>query len=169
MQENGLVASYLLDGKGGGETLDWSRIAAWQPDDGVLWVHLDRDSQRSRQWLQDESGLEPLIVESLLAAVYVDGGFARANEIVRDHWAEMIHERAGRPGQRDFKTRLQETLVAAGRTIEYAVTETGPQHAKQFEATVSSSGELLASGSGTSKKRAEQDAAQKALERLHET
>lgn len=80
MQENGLVASYLLDGKGGGETLDWSRIAAWQPDDGVLWVHLDRDSQHSRQWLQDESGLEPLIVESLLAestrprCVQVGGG-----------------------------------------------------------------------------------------------
>lgn len=108
------------------------------------------------------------VVESLLAAVYVDASFARANQIVRDHWAEMIHERAGRPGQRDFKTRLQETLVAAGRTIEYAVTETGPQHAKQFAATVSSSGELLASGSGTSKKRAEQDAARKALERLKE-
>ena len=105
-------------------------------------------------------------VESLLAAVYLDAGFARANQIVRDHWAPMIRERAGEPGQRDFKTRLQETLVAEGRTIEYTVTETGPQHAKQFAATASSSGEDLASGSGTSKKRAEQDAARRALEVL---
>ena len=106
------------------------------------------------------------VVESLLATVYLDAGFARANHIVRDHWAPMIHERAGEPGQRDFKTRLQETLVAEGRTIEYTVTETGPQHAKQFAATASSSGEDLASGSGTSKKRAEQDAARRALEVL---
>lgn len=103
------------------------------------------------------------VVESLLAAVYIDAGLRRANQIVRDHWAPMIHERAGTPGQRDFKTRLQERLVAAGRTIEYTVTETGPQHARHFAATVSSSGEDLASGTGTSKKRAEQDAAQKAL------
>ena len=106
------------------------------------------------------------VVESLLAAVYLDAGFARANQIVRDHWAPMIRERAGESGQRDFKTRLQETLVAEGRTIEYTVTETGPQHAKQFAATASSSGEDLASGSGTSKKRAEQDAARRALEVL---
>lgn len=67
MQENGLVASYQLDGRGGGEELDWERIADWQPDHGVLWVHLDRDSPDSRRWLEDFSGLEPLIVESLLA------------------------------------------------------------------------------------------------------
>lgn len=106
------------------------------------------------------------VVESLLATVFLDAGFSRVNQIVRDHWAPMIHERAGTPGQLDFKTRLQERLVAAGRTIEYTVTETGPQHAKHFAATVRSSGEDLASGSGTSKKRAEQDAARRALEVL---
>lgn len=106
------------------------------------------------------------VVESLLATVLLDAGFGRANQIVRDHWGPMIRERAGEPGQRDSKTRLQEALVAEGRTIEYLVTETGPQHAKHFAATVRSSGENLASGSGTSKKRAEQDAARKALELL---
>ena len=106
------------------------------------------------------------VVESLLATVFLDAGFARAHRIVRDHWGPMIRERAGEPGQRDFKTRLQETLVAEGRTIEYTVTETGPQHAKHFAATARSSGEDLANGSGTSKKRAEQDAARRALELL---
>ena len=97
------------------------------------------------------------------------GGFTRANQIVRDHWGPMIRVRSGEPGQRDFKTRLQETLVAEGRTIEYTVTETGPQHAKHFAAIARSSGEDLASGSGTSKKRAEQDAARRALEVLDGT
>ena len=67
MQENGLVASYQLDGEGGGEKLDWEGITGWQPDHGALWVHLDRDSPDSRRWLHEQSGLDPLVVESLLA------------------------------------------------------------------------------------------------------
>ncbi|MCW9079366.1 MAG: zinc transporter ZntB [Gammaproteobacteria bacterium] len=80
MQESGLISSYLLDGQGGGESFDWDRIAAWQPDHGVLWVHLDRDSPDSRRWLQDQSGLDPLVAESLIAestrprCVQVGGG-----------------------------------------------------------------------------------------------
>ena len=80
MQQNGLVASYRLNGRGGGEQLDWEGIANWRPDHGVLWVHLDRDASDSRRWLQDQSGLDPLIVESLLAestrprCVQVNGG-----------------------------------------------------------------------------------------------
>lgn len=106
------------------------------------------------------------VVESLLATVFLEGGFRPTDAIVHSHWGPMIRAQSGTPGQRDFKTRLQETLVADGRTIEYTVTETGPQHAKQFEATVRSSGENLATGSGTSKKRAEQAAARRALEQL---
>jgi len=106
------------------------------------------------------------VVESLLAAVYLDAGIERVEQIVHRHWAPMIAERAGTPGGRDHKTRLQEVLVADGRDVDYAVTETGPQHARQFTATVRSSGEDLAIGTGTSKKRAEQDAAKFALERL---
>ena len=67
MQQSGLVAAYRLDGSGGGEELDWDRVAAWRPDQGVLWVHLDVNSPDSRRWLEERSGLEPLIVESLLA------------------------------------------------------------------------------------------------------
>lgn len=118
---------------------------------------------RGKQSIQSD------VVESILATVFLDAGFFRAKEIVRAHWAPMIRERAGRPGQRDFKTTLQETLVATGQTIDYTVTETGPQHAKQFTATALSSGKSLATGSGTSKKRAEQDAARRALELLNGT
>jgi len=80
MQESGLIVSYLLDGLGGGESFDWDRIATWQPDHGVLWVHLDRDSPDCRRWLQNESGLDSLVAESLLAestrprCVQVGGG-----------------------------------------------------------------------------------------------
>jgi len=115
---------------------------------------------------RDKNSILSDVVESLLAAVYLDAGIERVERIVHRHWAPMIAERAGIPGGRDYKTRLQEVLVADGRDVEYAVTETGPQHARQFTATVRSSGDDLATGTGTSKKRAEQDAARLALEGL---
>ncbi|MEA2009771.1 MAG: ribonuclease III [Actinomycetota bacterium] len=117
---------------------------------------------------RDKNSILSDVVESLLAAVYLDAGIERVEQIVLEHWAPMITQRAGTPGGRDHKTRLQEVLVAAGRDVEYIVTETGPQHARQFTATVRSDGNDLATGTGTSKKRAEQDAARKALDGLTE-
>jgi ribonuclease-3 len=113
---------------------------------------------------RDKNSILSDVVESLLAAVYLDAGIERVEQIVLEYWAPMIAERAGTPGGRDHKTRLQEVLVADGRDVEYSVTETGPQHARRFTAIVLSSGVDLATGTGTSKKRAEQEAARKALE-----
>ena len=115
---------------------------------------------------RDKHSILSDVVESLLAAIFLDAGFDRAEQIVRDHWAAMIDERAWAPGRRDYKTRLQELLVASGRTVAYEVADEGPQHAKQFTATVQASGETLATGTGTSKKRSEQEAARQALEVL---
>ena len=115
---------------------------------------------------RDKRSILSDVVESLIAVVFLDAGFDRAEQIVRDHWGPMMRERAGAPGDRDYKTRLQELLVAAGRTVRYDVVEDGPQHAKHFTATVHSSGEALATGDGTSKKRAEQEAARQAIEAL---
>ena len=67
MQETGLVASYLLDGKGGGRPFDWEDIGAWHAEDGLLWVHLHHSSADSREWLENQSGLDPLVVEAMLA------------------------------------------------------------------------------------------------------
>lgn len=105
------------------------------------------------------------VVESLLGAVFLEAGLEHVEQIVHAHWAPTIRERAGAPGGGDYKTRLQESLAADGKTVTYAVVEAGPQHAKEFTATVYVSGERLATGIGTSKKRAEQAAARRALER----
>ena len=115
---------------------------------------------------RDKHSILSDVVESLLAAVFLDAGFERAEQIVSEHWAAMIDERAIAPGHRDYKTRLQELLVASGRTVAYDVSDEGPQHAKRFTATVHVSGEKLATGIGTSKKRAEQAAAREALTAL---
>lgn len=67
MNETGLVLSYLLDGKGGGKRLDWEEIRAWEAEQGLLWVHLNRDSADSREWLQHQSGVDSLVAEAMLA------------------------------------------------------------------------------------------------------
>ena len=64
---DGLICAYLLDGNGGGKSLDWVGVRAWTPGDGLLWVHLDRLSEIARGWLLDESGISPVEGESLLA------------------------------------------------------------------------------------------------------
>jgi ribonuclease-3 len=102
-------------------------------------------------------------LEALIGAVYLDGGFAEARRVVMAHWAELIAERAEAPGGRDYKTRLQEILAKDGSVPEYRVVGSGPDHARRYAATVLVSGATRGRGVGTSKKRAEQAAARRAL------
>jgi ribonuclease-3 len=105
-------------------------------------------------------------LEALLGAVYLDGGIDAVRRVVLAHWEPLIAAQIGAPGERDYKTRLQEALAQQGRTPTYAAEGEGPEHARVFFATVSVGGRVLGLGTGTSKKRAEQAAARHALEAL---
>ena len=61
-----LVYGYLFDGKGGGSIVDWRAIDAWNPAQGVLWIHLNAGSEEVKSWLINKSGLSLLTCESLL-------------------------------------------------------------------------------------------------------
>jgi zinc transporter len=63
---SGLLHAYLLDGHGGARTLDWAGVAAWSPDDGVLWLGLDYSVADAARWLTEASQLDPLIRDALL-------------------------------------------------------------------------------------------------------
>ncbi|MDX1449901.1 MAG: ribonuclease III, partial [Acidimicrobiia bacterium] len=102
-------------------------------------------------------------MESVLCAVYLDGGLEVARRVILDHWADLIKAKAQSPGRRDFKTRLQEHLAAKGLRPEYSVTDEGPDHDKVFSAEVSVEGVVLGSGTGKSKKEAQQEAARRAI------
>lgn len=115
---------------------------------------------------KDKDSIISDVVEALLGVVYLESGLAAAEEIIGRHWGPIIDERASAPGDRDYKTRLQEVLVASGRDVDYLISDTGPQHAKEFTAIVVSGGKELATGTGSSKKRAEQEAARLAIEHL---
>lgn len=102
--------------------------------------------------------------EAVVAAVYLDGGFQAAFELVRRLFVPRFTH-IEEPGSADYKTRLQERAQALRReTPRYVViSETGPDHDKTFEVTVSVGGKEYARADGKSKKEAEQRAACRAL------
>jgi ribonuclease-3 len=105
--------------------------------------------------------------EALLAAVYLDGGFVAADEMVERLLAQRI-ETVEFKGFYDFKTRLQETAQARLKAAPtYRVEqEIGPDHDKRFVVSVTLGGEEWARAVGKSKKEAEQMAAAEAHFRL---
>jgi ribonuclease-3 len=109
------------------------------------------------------------VYEAVVGAVYLDGGLPPAREFVTRTLLlpamEVFGERLGRG---DCKSELQELLQKNGWPMaQYSVVrQTGPDHRKTFEVEVSVFGGLRAAGSGSSKKEAEQGAAQQALEQL---
>lgn len=105
-------------------------------------------------------------VEAVLAAVFIDGGFAAAKDMV-DRFI-LSRAAAVESGSADYKTRLQEYLQREGtQEITYRMAgESGPDHQKTFTAEVCLNGKVLGSGDGHSKKEAEQAAARSAIEAL---
>ena len=101
-------------------------------------------------------------MEAVLAAVYLDGGMDAARDVVERCWPG--EDEVSRPMQ-DSKGQLQEVLQKnGGETPTYRIIgESGPPHAPVFEAAVYRGDELLATGTGKTKKQAEQAAAVKAL------
>jgi len=106
--------------------------------------------------------------EALCAAVYLDGGFGKAFEMIRKHLQETLRNLSLDLIEQDYKTKLQELVQAQGqKPPRYRlISESGPDHNKTFEIEVLISQKPIAQGSGKSKKEAEQNAAQRALEIL---
>jgi ribonuclease-3 len=105
--------------------------------------------------------------EALLGAIYIDKGWEAAEAAVMRWFGPRIEEAAAGPGGQDYKTRLQEVCARRFDQLpRYAVTDEGPDHAKEFEATVWIAGHSYGHGRGRSKKQAEQAAARLAWTRL---
>ena len=105
------------------------------------------------------------VCEAVIGAVFLDGGHDAATEAVRRAWTTRLHQPT-RP-LRDPKTALQEWAQSLGRPAPlYAQTErTGPDHAPRFTLTVTVEGYPDAIGTGSSKRAAEQAAAETFLDR----
>lgn len=106
-------------------------------------------------------------MEAVIGAVYLDGGWEAAYELVMHLLGDRIAEAAAGPGGQDFKTRLQELAARHFDQLpRYDVVDEGPDHAKRFFATVHLGGRPRGHGEGRSKKQAEQAAARTAWEAL---
>jgi zinc transporter len=66
-ERGGLIFAYVLDGNGGGRIIDWDQLKQWSPEQGALWLHLDYESEKVQKWLNEESGLNSISCEALLA------------------------------------------------------------------------------------------------------
>ena len=108
-------------------------------------------------------------LEAVLGAIYLDRGLDAARDlIVRVFRPRMIAYVRGE-GERDYKTILQEMASSEMHALpDYRITERGPDHEKEFTATVHLAGQEWGSGIGHSKKEAEQQAAHEAYLRLTE-
>lgn len=105
-------------------------------------------------------------VESVIAACFLDGGMEPARSFINTFVLTEVPIKKLRNA--DYKTALQELVQQKkNQTLSYTlVGEAGPDHDKQFAVQVSLNGRVVGQGTGTSKKRAEQDAAKSAIAAL---
>ncbi len=119
---------------------------------------------------RDKASILADALEALLGAVYLDRGLAVATELIeRLFRPRMTAHARGEGDHRDYKTILQELASQRLRALpEYRITERGPDHQKEFTATVFLAGRPCGTGTGRSKKEAEQQAAYEAWQGLSE-
>jgi ribonuclease-3 len=108
------------------------------------------------------------LFEAILGAIYLDGGIRPAREFVIRHFQHEILQTIENPAE-NWKAKLQDYSQRKFREIPiYKITDIeGPDHQKTFHVTVFVGGEPLGKGLGSSKKKAEQLAAQKALAKIY--
>jgi len=114
-------------------------------------------------------------MEAVIGAIYLDAGLEAARalihaRVIQPIIANLREQLDARGGMGDFKSVLQELLQARKQgQPDYRITaETGPDHRKRFHVEVRIAGSVLAEGEGRTRKHAEQDAARRAVDKLHE-
>lgn len=116
---------------------------------------------------RDKASILADALEAVFGAVYLDHGLDVARGLIERLFRPRLEAYVRGEGERDYKTILQELASQELRSMpEYRLDEQGPDHEKEFTATVFLAGEPLGTGTGRSKKEAEQQAAREAFERL---
>jgi ribonuclease III len=117
---------------------------------------------------RDKDSLLADALEALIAALYLDAGKDAAETFILRFFEDVIKRTCASRTSLDYKTVLQERCQERLKQLpEYrVVSETGPDHQKQFDVELLVKGQLYGRGTGRSKKEAEQKAAKEALEKL---
>ncbi len=105
------------------------------------------------------------VTESLIGAIYLDKGMETARAFILQYFMPSLDKIMSTKSHISSKTRFQEQAQSIeNQTPNYKlIEEAGPDHNKNFQMAVYLNEQLIATGSGSSKQKAEQDAARKAL------
>jgi ribonuclease-3 len=105
------------------------------------------------------------LLEAVFGALFLQHGFPPIEQAIVDAFSDRIEYAL--TSHVDHKTELQEVLARTGKQVSYVVLAAeGPAHDRHFTCAALVDGEQLGTGSGSTKKAAEQEAARGALERL---
>lgn len=128
------------------------------------FLRMDRGEEANRG--RDRDSILADAFEAITGAVYLDGGMAACQELVRRLFEPDLKQLQAQPEDQNPKGRLQERLQSINREAPtYHVLETsGPDHERSFVVEVKWNGRVLGRGAGRSKKEAETAAAQRAWE-----
>ncbi|MEE8414645.1 MAG: ribonuclease III [Desulfobacterales bacterium] len=129
------------------------------------YIQFGKGEIRSNGW--EKNSILADTFEAIIAAVYLDGGFDAVFNIIERHFSSLLCNITDSDANNDYKSQLQEFVQGTHRiTPHYTVIqESGPDHDKTFRVQLNVL-KVLTEGAGKSKKRAEQDAARKALDLL---
>jgi len=149
---------------------DQDTLASLARDLGIgPFIRLGRGEEQSSG--SDKDSILADILESIIAAIYVDGGFESARSFVVRLFSEIMAKPEAELQTGDAKSLLQEKLSSSKLPPPNYILleESGPPHDKEFVFQVFVEEKLLGTGSGRSKKYAQQSAASKALHSLEKT
>jgi ribonuclease-3 len=137
--------------------------------EGGLGAHLLLGKGEELTGGRDKASILADGLEAVIGAVYVAHGIDVARELVHHLFDDLLAAAPLRGAGLDWKTSLQELAAASGFGVpDYKVDDTGPDHRKEFTAVVFVAGRDLGRGEGTTKKEAEQKAAEIAWRALSE-
>lgn len=137
----------------------------------MKWFELDEVIMVGRGLVDKKSLPSSLLsdaFESIVAAIYIDGGFEEAKNFTLKQLEKAFEEVDSNKHEKNYKSLLQDYGQKEYLTLPaYTVTkETGPDHSKTFQVIVELNGKSYGSALGSTKKEAEQGAAKLALEEL---
>lgn len=141
MEKDGLIFAYLLDGKGSGQQVYWEAIDRWKAGDGVLWMHVEYSHEYGKTWLMNQSQLDPLAIDALLAEEHRPRATLLNQSLLlmlrginvspESDPEDMVGIRIWSDGQRIITTRKRRLLSAADIADALEVGE-GPKTAGEF-------------------------------------
>lgn len=130
--------------------------------DGLNLIQYLQFAGASRTSITDNMKAD--LMESIIGAMYIDGGLEKAREFVSHNFFDMIKKMEDLDDLEDSKSRLQEMLKSD--SIKYTTNKTGTDHNPTFIASVMINGVCMGRGQGGSKRQAETMAAGEAIKKL---